>query len=63
MKVDKYAGREVIYDKFGGILCGVEMSGGLYIPDNEWTRDELRELLPHLAAWCETGSLEVSDER
>lgn len=28
-----------------------------------FTRDELRELLPHLAAWCETGSLEARDER
>lgn len=26
-----------------------------------YTRDQLREMLPHLAAWCETGSLEVKD--
>lgn len=27
----------------------------------EFTRDQMKDLLPHLAAWCETGSLEVSD--
>jgi hypothetical protein len=34
--------------------------------DGNWCdldKKTMRELLPHLAAWCETGSLEVSDER
>lgn len=47
----------------GGRCVASTDPGGIWLRDDIYTRDQLRELLPHLVAWAETGSLEARDER
>lgn len=58
MKVEIFADLECVKDEayFGPLVInrGDELSIRDTLP-----RDLLRALLPHLAAWCDTGSLEV----